>query len=327
MRRWSAGRHFVNGYGPTEGTVAATTAVLSPEDARPHIGRPLANVQLLVLNEDQQPVPVGTPGELYLSGLGLARGYLNQPELTTSRFVPLSLIESRSPAIYYRTGDLVRYLPDGNLEFLGRLDHQVKLRGFRIELGEIEAVLRQQTAVQDALVLARDERGTGPQLVAYMVGQGLDIAELRSTLGQRLPAYMVPTAFVLLDVFPLTPNGKIDRKALPPPTATAVAPYASPRNEVESNIANIWAEVLKQPRVGIHDNFFELGGHSLLGTQVISRIRHVMNIQIPLRLLFETPTVSGMSAMIETLMSGPGSSVTASSTDLSDEAEYEEGEI
>ncbi len=316
MAPWSAGRRFVNGYGPTEATVCATTAVLTPSDIKPHIGHPIDNVQLFILDETQQPVPVGTPGELYIGGIGVARGYLNRPELTEERFVPWSVIgnqlsvigdwfadsgvpftDDRSPMTVYRTGDLVRYLPDGNIEFLGRLDHQVKIRGYRIELGEIETVLRRQTAVRDALVVARDDAGTGPQLVAYVVGHYVDVAHLRTILSQRLPAYMVPATFVLLDAFPLTPNGKIDRKALPAPAAAATAQYVPPRNDVETIIANLWAETLKLDRVGIHDNFFELGGHSLLATQLVTRLRQTLRIELPLRALFDSPTVATMTAV------------------------------
>ena len=304
VARWSTGRRFVNGYGPTEATVCATTAVLTPADAKAHIGRPIDNVQLYILNEAQQPVPVGTPGELYIGGIGVARGYLNRPELTAERFVQLSKIQSQAtdhlpPNTVYRTGDLVRYLPDGNIEFLGRLDHQVKIRGYRIELGEIEAVLRRQTAVKDALVLARDDSGNGLQLVAYVVGQNLSVADLRTTLSQRLPTYMVPAAFVLLEAFPLTPNGKIDRKALPAPSATAVAQYVPPRDDVETIMANIWAEMLKLPRVGIHDNFFELGGHSLLATQLVTRLRQTLRIELPLRALFDSPTVADLAQVAQ----------------------------
>lgn len=309
MTRWSAGRRFVNGYGPTEATVCATTAVLTADDTKPHIGRPLDNVQLFILDETQQPVPIGTPGELYIGGIGVARGYLNRPELTAERFVPWSVIgdwfadsgvpftDDRSPITVYRTGDLVRYLPDGNIEFLGRLDHQVKIRGYRIELGEIETVLRRRTAVRDALVVARDDAGTGPQLVAYVVGHNVDVADLRAILSQRLPAYMVPATFVPLDVFPLTPNGKIDRKSLPAPTAASAAHYVPPRNNVETVIANLWAETLKLERVGIHDNFFELGGHSLLATQLVTRLRQTLRIELPLRALFDSPTVATMAAV------------------------------
>jgi acyl carrier protein len=299
--------------------VCATTAVLAPDDAKPHIGRPIDNVQLFILNKAQQPVPVGTSGELYIGGIGVARGYLYRPELTEERFVPLSVIgnplsvirsphakrsrsditDHRLPAIAYRTGDLVRYLPDGNIEFLGRLDHQVKIRGYRIELGEIETVLRRQTAVRDALVVARDDAGTGPQLVAYAVGHNVDIADLRATLSQRLPAYMVPATFVLLDAFPLTPNGKIDRKALPAPTVTAVTEYAPPRSDVETVIANLWAEILKLDRVGINDDFFELGGHSLLATQLVTRLRQTLRVELPLRALFDAPTVAALALTVQ----------------------------
>ena len=315
VARWSAGRRFVNGYGPTEATVCATTAVLTLADNKPHIGRPIDNVQLYVLDEAQQPVPIGTPGELVIGGIGVARGYLNQPELTAEKFLDLRFTiddlrfnrqsktcaeQSRSIVNrkLYKTGDLVRYLPDGNLEFLGRMDHQVKIRGYRIELGEIEAVLRQQTAVQDALVIARDDASLGAQLVAYVARQDISAVNLRTALSKTLPAYMVPAAFVLLEAFPLTPNGKIDRRALPVPTATAATRYEPPRNDVETVIANIWAETLKLPRVGIHDNFFELGGHSLLATQLVMRLRQTLRISLPLRTLFDSPTVASLANIV-----------------------------
>ncbi|MCC6607384.1 MAG: amino acid adenylation domain-containing protein [Anaerolineae bacterium] len=334
MARWAASCRFVNGYGPTEGTVAATTAVLTPRDTQVHIGRPIDNAQAFVLNADQLPVPLGTPGELYIGGLGIARGYLNRPELTLERFVANPFDKgtrgqedkvtrrqgdkvtdhpfTRSPghpvtpspghpvtaSRLYKTGDLVRYLPDGNLEFLGRVDHQVQIRGYRIELGEIEAALRRETAVQDALVMVRSVDGRGPQLVAYVVGQALSPAELRTALGRSLPGYMVPSAFELLARFPLTPNGKIDRLALPEPTALAITEYVAPRNDIELVVANLWAELLQLPRVGIHDNFFELGGHSLLGTQLVARLRQMLRIELPLRALFESPTVATLTDSI-----------------------------
>ncbi len=319
MARWSAGRRFVNGYGPTEATVCATTAVLTPDDANPHIGRPIDNVQLFILNEAQQLVPIGTPGELYIGGIGVARGYLNRPGLTAEKFienlydkvtrgqgdkvkkqsVTLSPGHPVTRSRFYRTGDLARYLPNGNVDFLGRLDHQVKVRGYRIELGEIETVLRRQTAVQDALVMARDDARTGPQLVAYIVGPNADAANLRATLSRRLPAYMVPSSFVLLDAFPLTPNGKIDRKALPAPMAATVTEYTPPRNDLETVIANVWAKVLKRDRVGVHDNFFELGGHSLLATQLVARLRQMLRIELSLRALFAAPTVAGLAQVVQ----------------------------
>jgi amino acid adenylation domain-containing protein len=330
MARWAASCRFVNGYGPTEGTVAATTAVLTPRDTQVHIGRPIDNAQAYVLNADQLPVPLGTPGELYIGGLGIARGYLNRPELTLERFIadPFDKVTrgqgdkvtdhpftpspvhpvNRSPghpvtsSRLYKTGDLVRYLPDGNLEFLGRVDHQVQIRGYRIELGEIEAALRRETAVQDALVMARTVDGRGPQLVAYVVGQGLSSAELRTALGRSLPGYMVPSAFELLARFPLTPNGKIDRLALPEPTVLAITEYVAPRNDIEMVVANVWADLLRLPRVGIHDNFFELGGHSLLGTQLVARLRQMLRIELPLRALFDSPTVA---TLVDSILQSP----------------------
>ncbi|HEY0736226.1 MAG TPA: condensation domain-containing protein, partial [Herpetosiphonaceae bacterium] len=304
-----------NCYGPTEATIDTTFWVGAPGDAaaRPRIGRPLPNVQVYVLDRRMEPVPVGVVGELYVGGAGLARGYHQRPALTAARFVPHPFSHTPGQRLY-RTGDLVRYQADGQLDFVGRNDEQVKLRGFRIELGEIEAALRAHDAVRDALVLLRDER-----LVAYVVGENLEPRTqnlegepdgsrflvlssdfLRTFLAERLPEYMVPSAIVVLDAWPLTANGKIDRAALPEPAWRAAPEVEAvlPRTPIEGVIANVWRSVLGVERVGVYDNFFALGGHSLLATQVVSRLRQILQVEIPLRLLFEAPTIDSLTTCL-----------------------------
>jgi amino acid adenylation domain-containing protein len=299
-------RRVVNLYGPSEDTTYSTYAVQPRASERaPSIGRPIANTQVYLLDQTLQPVPVGVPGELYLGGAGLARGYLNRPELTAERFVPNPFGEL-SGARLYRTGDLARYRPNGELEFLGRIDQQVKVRGYRIELGEVEAVLNQHAAISECVVLARAENGNADKrLVAYIVPAAtatLDSHELRSYLTERLPTFMVPSAFVLLDALPLTPNGKVDRKALPAPElmpADAAPDYLAPRTPVEELLSGLWCEVLRLPGVNVHANFFDLGGHSLLATQLVARVRATFRVDLPLRALFEAPTVAGLTTRIE----------------------------
>jgi amino acid adenylation domain-containing protein len=291
-----------NLYGPTETTIYSTAHRLRGSGEPILIGRPIANTQTYILDSGLQPVPVGVTGELYIGGVGVARGYLNQPELTATNFIPDSF--SLEPgARLYRTGDLARYRPKGNMEFLGRRDHQVKVRGFRIELGEIEAVLTSHPDVRTAVVVAKGE-AESRRLLAFVIPQrrpGPGAIELRQYLRDRLPDYMLPSAFVELETLPLTPSGKVDRRALPEPEAGArlgrrdVTP---PRTPVEELVANIWAEVLKRPQVGIEENFFELGGHSLLAMQVMSRIRKAFEVNLPLRLLFESPTVAGLTTAL-----------------------------
>jgi acyl-coenzyme A synthetase/AMP-(fatty) acid ligase/acyl carrier protein len=293
---------LINLYGPTEAAIDVTSYVCS-EDRSPGsvpIGRPIANTEIYILDRHQQPVPIGVAGELHIGGAGLARGYLNRPELTREKFIanpfsadPLSRL--------YKTGDLARFLPDGNIEFIGRIDNQVKIRGYRIELGEIEAVLGQHPSVQSSTVVVREDAPVDRRLVAYIVenkGSSAEALELRGYLKNKLPDYMVPSAFVFMDALPLTPNGKIDRSKLPMPESSQRSEFVAPRTPVEQNIAQIWAEVLRVDRVGIDDNFFDLGGHSLLATQVISRMRGVFNYDIPLRSLFEAPTVEDLAMMI-----------------------------
>ncbi len=260
-----------------------------------------------------EPAPTGVAGELYVGGAGLARGYLNRPELTAEKFVPDPF--SKEPgARLYRTGDIVRYRPDGNLEYLGRADEQVKVRGFRIELGEIESALAAHPGVREAAVLAREDKPGEKRLTAYFVAESAanapGVGELRAHLSERLPDYMVPHDFVMLESLPLTPNGKVDRRALPAPDQARPLPghpFVEPRDETERALAEIWQEVLGVERVGADDNFFELGGHSLLATQVVSRVRKAFNVELPLRsLFFEAPTVSRLARVVEERMAGGG---------------------
>jgi hypothetical protein len=263
----------------------------------------VANTQVYLLDRSGNPVPVGVPGELYIGGDGLARGYWNRPELTAERFLP-DPWSGKSGARLYKTGDLARYLPDGNLEFLGRVDQQVKLRGFRIELGEVEAALGRHPAVRQAVVLAREDAPGHKRLVAYLVtsaAQAPGVHELRAFLKDQLPEYMVPSAFVLLDALPRTVNGKIDRGALPAPGPNDLPQaeaFVAPRTPVEERLAGIWAEVLSLERVGVEDDFFALGGHSLLATRVVSWVRSAFQVDLPLRRLFEAPTVAGLALVI-----------------------------
>ena len=303
QQQW-AGCRFVNGYGPTENTTFTCCYNLANGfGASAPIGRPIANTQVYILDTRLQPVPLGVSGEVYIGGDGLARSYLNCPELTAEKFLP-DPFHRKSGARLYRTGDLARYLPDGNIEFLGRIDHQVKIRGFRIELGEIEVAFSAIPEVREVVVLAREDTlgdslaGIGKYLVAYITlqaGQNLpEIAELRSRLSQTLPDYMLPTYFVQLEQLPLTPNGKLDRKALPAPDMTrSKVGYVAPRTAIEVDLAQIWADVFKLDLVGIHDNFFELGGHSLLAITLIERMRQV-GLSTDIRALFSTPTIAAL---------------------------------
>ncbi|MEQ8997812.1 MAG: amino acid adenylation domain-containing protein [Coleofasciculus sp. B1-GNL1-01] len=300
---------IINHYGPTEATVGVTTFEVESnstglESATVPIGRPIANTQIYLLDAEGQPVPIGVAGELHIGGAGLSRGYLNSPELTQEKFIPNPFSNSKSERLY-KTGDLARYLSDGNIEFLDRIDHQVKIRGFRIELGEIEAVLNTHSQIQQAVVIATEDIAGNKRLVAYIVtrDESLTNNQLREFLFSKLPEYMVPSAFVTLDILPLTPNGKVDRKALPAPDEeiSREREYVAPRTPGEEIIANIFASVLGVQKVGIHDNFFELGGHSLLATQVISHLREAFQMELPLRSLFEKPTVALLSHRIETM--------------------------
>ncbi|HEV3049332.1 MAG TPA: amino acid adenylation domain-containing protein, partial [Longimicrobium sp.] len=292
-------------YGPTEGTILASTHPVTADgivEGHP-IGRPLGNVRLYVCDAFGNPQPAGVPGELLIGGAGVARGYLGRAGLTAERFVP-DAFGGVPGARLYRTGDRARWSARGELEFLGRTDFQVKVRGFRIELGEIEAVLRQHESITDCAVVAREDVPGDRRLVAYMVG-AVEADELREHLRGSLPEYMVPAAFVVLDALPLTPNGKLDRKALPAPEyASTEESYVAPRTPVEEVLAGIWAEVLKVERVGVHDNFFALGGHSLLAVTLVERMRR-RGVRADVRALFTTPTVAELAASVE----GTGSDV------------------
>ncbi|WEQ54972.1 amino acid adenylation domain-containing protein [Komagataeibacter nataicola] len=289
-----------NLYGPTEAAIDVT-AWSCPDDISAlvtvPIGRPIANTRIYLLDGQGEPVPPGVAGELYIGGAGVARGYLNRPDLTAERFLDDPF--ARTPgARMYRTGDLARYRPDGNIEFLGRADQQVKIRGFRIEPGEIEARLTECSGVRTAAVIAREDIPGDRRLVGYVVPEPdatPDPATLRRALAAVLPDYMVPAALVLLDALPLTPNGKLDRKALPAPDFTPAGEGRAPRNPQEAILAALFAEVLGLTRVGIDDSFFDLGGHSLLATRLASRIRSSLNIDLPVRAVFENPTVAGLA--------------------------------
>jgi amino acid adenylation domain-containing protein len=289
-----------NLYGPTETTIWSTLKEIKGLDdisGSAPIGYPIGNTEIYILDKRLEPVPIGVSGELYIGGMGLARGYRNRPHLTDERFV-LNPFDRIPGSRMYRTGDIARYLPDGDIKYIGRIDHQVKVRGFRIELGEIETVLSKYSGVKEAVVVANDNR-----LVGYVVAeQGEEVLpELREFLEGRLPGYMVPSAFAALDTIPLTPSGKVDRKRLPAPEKGLNKGTAGPRNQLEKAIVEIWAEILGVDEPGIYDNFFDLGGHSILATQVVSRIRHTCHIELPLRIFFERPTVEGLSEVIGNL--------------------------
>jgi amino acid adenylation domain-containing protein len=289
---------LINSYGVTEACIDSTYFELGIGklgSGLVPIGHPFANTQVYILDRYLQLVPIGVAGELYIGGAGLAQGYLHRPDLTKEKFIPYSPHNS----ILYKTGDLARYLPDGNIELLGRIDDQVKIRGFRIELGEIEAVLSSHPQVQAAVVMVRELQTDNKSIVAYIVSgqQSLTTSELRNFLKQKLPDYMIPAAIAILETLPLTPNGKVDRRALPIPDMeqNRQIDFVPPRTATEEAIANIIAAVLGLTQVGIHDNFFELGGHSLLATQVIARLQQTLNIELPLRSLLASPTVAGLS--------------------------------
>ncbi|MBD1892488.1 non-ribosomal peptide synthetase [Coleofasciculus sp. FACHB-SPT9] len=328
IQKLASNCQIFNHYGPTEATVGVLTYQVADRVADGKadrisetvpLGRPIPNTQIYILDAHLQPVPIGVPGELYIGGAGLARGYLNQPELTAKKFIIDSFIERDEFSILrnelqdvppnsklktqnsklYKTGDLARYLPDGNIEFLGRIDDQVKIRGFRVELGEIEAVLSQFPGVRQSIVLLRED--VGQRLVAYIVSNSALINDLRSFLKEKLPEYMVPSAFVVLKALPLTPNGKIDRSALPAPeTIKPVADtFVAPRNSVEEVLAGIWVHLLKLQKVGIYDNFFDLGGHSLLIPQLLAKVRETFQIELTLRDFFDAPTIADLGKNIE----------------------------
>ncbi|MET0396621.1 MAG: amino acid adenylation domain-containing protein, partial [Longimicrobiaceae bacterium] len=306
LRRWSAeGRRFFNGYGATEASIRNTSTAYTAEDGDPPIGRTFGNTQLYVLDTWLEPVPIGVAGELYIGGVGVVRGYMGRAELTAERFLP-DPHRGVAGARVYRTGDLGRRRADGEIEFLGRADHQVKVRGYRVELGEIEAVLRTHAQVRETVVLLREDAPGQQRLVAYVVPEaGMEpaVAELRAHVEEQVPEYMVPGAFVVMEELPLTAAGKVDRRLLPAPEPMEDGGYVEPRTVVEELLAGIWAELLHLERVGATESFFGLGGHSLLATQVVSRARQAFGVEVPLRALFEAPTVEGLAARIEALRS------------------------
>ena len=297
--RWSRGRRLFNAYAPTEATVYATA--MQYVEGVPSLGWPIANLRVYLLDRHLQPVPNGISGEIHVGGVGLARGYLNQPELTAERFIP-DPFSREAGARLYKTGDLARFNADGEIEFVGRVDQQVKVRGFRIELGEIETVLGQHPGVRDVVVVAREDASGGKRLIAYVVArEDLGTSELRDYLKRTVPEYMVPAAFVVLDALPLTATGKVDRNALPMPEQARPELdqiYVAPRTAVEEVLCGVFAEVLQVEPVGVRDSFFELGGHSLLATQIASRVREIFQVELSLRKLFESPTVERLAATI-----------------------------
>jgi amino acid adenylation domain-containing protein len=298
-----------NMYGPTETTIWSSVYRVNSAMATAPIGRPSANTTFYILDAHMQPVPVGVSGELYIGGNGVARGYFRRPELTESRFVP-DPFDRRPGAKLYRTGDLAKYLPDGNVQYLGRTDFQVKVRGFRIELGEIESVLAKHSAVRQAVVAAREDTPGDKRLVAYIVpkpGQHVSLIDARAYLKQTLPDYMLPTGLVALEALPLTPNGKVDRKALPKPDAAkAASGLAAPRRgEVETKLAMIWQEVLGIESVNVADNFFDLGGHSLMAVRLVNEIKKLTGVEIPLTALFQGATIERLANLVRGTTSVP----------------------
>jgi len=291
-----------NLYGPTEAAVDVTYWACDPAygAGKVPIGRPIANARVYVLDRRLQPVPVGVAGELHIAGAGVARGYLGRPDLTAERFIPDPFAAEPGGRLY-KTGDLVRYLADGNLEFLGRLDDQVKIRGFRVEPGEVEAALARHPAVREGAVAVREGAAGEKRLVAYLVPRQPSspaVGEVWRALRRQLPEHMIPAAFVVLEALPLTPSGKIDRRALPAPDSARPelgAAYLAPRTPLEETLAEIWSRSLGLERVGIRDNFFELGGHSLLATRIVARIRQALQIEVPLRTFFEAPSIAELS--------------------------------
>lgn len=288
-----------NQYGPSESHVVTAFTLSGPPGQWPalaSIGRPIANTQIYLLDEQRRRVLVGVPGELYIGGDCLARGYLHQPDLTAGRFIP-NPFSDEAEARLYKTGDLARYQPDGNIEFLGRTDQQIKIRGFRIELGEIEATLRQHPKVRDAVVMARADQPGQKRLVAYYISQPEPPCtgeELRLFLKTKLPEYMVPTTFVSLAIFPLTPSGKVARNRLPAPDQSRHGlpeNFAPPGTPTQRALAKIWCDVLGLPQIGIHDDFFELGGNSILAVQAIARMSELFGVELPVSGLFEAPTI------------------------------------
>ena len=303
-----------NLYGPTETTIWSVISKVESEEGLISIGRPIANTQVYILDRHLQPVPIGVPGELHIGGAGLARGYLNRPELTEEKFIP-NPFSHQEEARLYKTGDLARYLPDGSIEYLGRIDYLVKIRGFRIELGEIEAVLSQHPAVLQTVVIAREDVPGDQRLVAYLVPNqepAPRISDLRRFLKQKLPDYMVPSAFVILKALPLTPNGKVDRRALPAPQGERPqmeAAYEMPQTDAELLIAAIWQEILHVEQVGIHDNFFDLGGHSLLMVQIHGKLQNIFPQELSMVGMFKYPTIHSLAKRLSQNLSKKSNSL------------------
>ncbi len=295
-----------NLYGPTEAAIDVTFWHCKRNSERKivPIGYPIANIHIYLLDRHGHPVPIGVPGELHIGGVGVARGYLNRPELTNERFIPNPFSSTPGERLY-KTGDLARYLPDGSIEYLGRIDHQVKMRGFRIELGEIEEILRQYPAVRETVIVVREDIPGDKRLVAYIVPhmkQSISIGDLHTHLTTYLPAYMIPSAYVVLEGLPLTHSGKVNRRALPLPDQTRPElqeTFVAPRTPMEEAVAAIWSQVLKIEGIGIYDNFFKLGGHSLLATQVLSHLRATLQVDVSLRNFFEAPTIAQLSTIIK----------------------------
>ena len=301
LEQWMTGRRMINAYGPTESTVCTTMSAPLAEAVAPPLGQPVRNTGIHLLDQSLQPVPDDVPGEIYIAGAGLARGYLGRPGLTAERFLanPFGPPGSRM----YRSGDLACRRADGSLVFLGRIDHQVKIRGFRIEPGEVEALLARHPSVRHTAVIARKDRSGQHLLVGYVVtakGEVTDTTALRTYLAGLLPDYMVPAALITLPALPLTPNGKLDRDALPEPVFGSVA-GAAPRTPYEEKLAGLFAEVLCLEQVGVEDSFFDLGGHSLTATRLLSRIRSVLGVELELSDVFDTPTVAGLAARLDQL--------------------------
>jgi amino acid adenylation domain-containing protein len=293
-------------YGPAEDTTYSTFMLRSAAGPET-IGRPIWNTKIHLLDANLRLVPEGVTGEIYLGGDGLARGYLNRPDLTAERFVPNPFSSDHSARLY-RTGDLARYLDDGNLQYLGRVDHRVKIRGYRIELDEIAATIERHPSVRQCAVIATGHELEDKKLIAYVVtetGQALEAATLRTFLQTQLPAYMLPAQFIAIEEMPLTPSGKIDRRALPKAgTQRSEIAFEGPRTTSEVKLTALWASILKIERVGVHDNFFDLGGHSLLAFQLISRVRDDFKVELPLRRVFESPTVAALSRWINEAADG-----------------------
>jgi amino acid adenylation domain-containing protein len=293
---------LANNYGPTECTVVATSGPVPPgRSGAPPIGTPVDGTRVYVLDAGMRPLPAGVPGELCVGGAQVARGYLGRPGLTAERFVP-DPFEAMPGGRLYRTGDRARWAPDGTLHYLDRLDAQVKIRGFRVEPGEVEAALRRHPAVEDCVAVVREDRPGDRRLVAYVAGEA-DGESLREALRRTLPGHLVPSVFVRVDALPRTVRGKVDRAALPAPEEEAgAAPYAAPGTPTEARVASIWEEVLRSGPVGVHDSFFLRGGHSLLATRAVSRIRDIFGVDLPLRTIFDCPTVAEVAREVDALV-------------------------